>query len=107
MSNYPLIEDVTARNAVVEKVLAARKKGINTDRAGHALATDWRRAPWLAEGERAVGVCGGFSNMIIHQPHTNGRSESQNMLRFYGSTGVLVHEEFYSPEVEKMIGFAQ
>lgn len=101
---HSIIQNITARDAVISTITATRA---NKRPNGCMMSTDWTRAKWLAYGERAVGTIGPGRVTIVYKPCKNSRSDTQNMLMFYGQSGVLVHEEIYSAEFAGLIGAAE
>lgn len=90
-----LIENTEAREKIAARIMAAK----NGKRRGHgsAFRTTSERAPWLAVGEKAVGIVGGKSNLAVYSP-AGARSDCQfDRILFFGDAGVLEHEELATP----------
>lgn len=86
-----MITNTIARTEIVARIEAAP----NGKRRGHGAAfrTTSDRAPWLARGERAVGVVGGRANLAIYSPAGAREAGSVDRILFYDHTATLAHEE--------------
>lgn len=92
MSN--MIQNIEAREKIASVIMSAK----NGKRRGYGSAFRSARAPWLAHGERAVGIVGGMRNMAIHSPAGARNDDAQDRILFYGPECVLVHEEHASDD---------
>jgi len=96
IGNTEMIHNNEAREHIATMIVAAKngkRRGM-----GSAFRTTSVTAKWLAPGESAVGIMGGMSNMAIYSPAGARSDINQDRILFYGSQGVLSHEEFVNNE---------
>jgi hypothetical protein len=89
MKMSKLIQNIEARDEIATRITSA----YNGKRRSVGAAFRSHRAPWLARGERVVGIVGGKANCAVYSPAGARSPFEQDRILFFGAESVLSHEE--------------